>query len=166
MEPIFQNRHFITQSNMTEYYKKVAPLWVNLLFYPAIILVAGGLMYLAFRELYTLVFSIVLSIFIIIIDYERVKDTYSIYYKRYLVNKLENLERVVDFSDCITVYSPSTGAKNIFEYNQVIKIVETKNLYILILPYRLNIYLEKGRFTIGNEMDFKTFIKSKCDNLR
>lgn len=49
------------------------------------------------------------------------------------------------------------------EYNQVTKILETENLYLLMLGKQSAI-LNKSGFTIGDSDKFKSFIKEKCKN--
>lgn len=47
-------------------------------------------------------------------------------------------------------------------YNQITKIVETKNLYLLIMSNIGVMTIDKEAFSIGDVNDFKTFIESKC----
>ncbi len=48
-------------------------------------------------------------------------------------------------------------------YSQITKIIESENLYILMIV-KQGLILKKDSFTIGNSDDFKSFIKNKCAN--
>lgn len=58
----------------------------------------------------------------------------------------------------------TTSHSNItIEYGKINKIIETKNMYILIIAKQYIILLKNG-FTIGDSNIFKSFIRTKCTN--
>lgn len=50
------------------------------------------------------------------------------------------------------------------EYSQITKILETKNLYLMMIG-RQSIILDKNGFITGDANIFKSFIKEKCKNV-
>ncbi len=51
-------------------------------------------------------------------------------------------------------------------YDQIIRIKETKNLILIILPENMFIPLDKNRFGNRTAEDFMEFIRSKCSSLK
>lgn len=56
--------------------------------------------------------------------------------------------------------------QNQYQYDQVIAIVETDNLFILKLKYRLGIIVNKNHLDGGTREDFVDFIFQKCTNIK
>lgn len=50
------------------------------------------------------------------------------------------------------------------DYSQVTKMIETQNLYMLIIEKQMLI-LNKNSFTVGDAKAFKKFIFEKCKNI-
>ena len=70
-------------------------------------------------------------------------------------------ETVVQFSnDEISMAEGTLSVR--FQYRQITKIRETRNLYVLMLGKDSGIILEKNSFTIGNFEAFRSFILEKC----
>ena len=60
--------------------------------------------------------------------------------------------------------SVAAGLKLKVDYSQVTKMIETKNLYMLVIEKQVLI-LNKNSFTVGDAKAFKSFISEKCKNL-
>jgi hypothetical protein len=147
---------------MSEFYEKAYPNWKSLIWYALLPLAAGFFMYLTYRDFRSLILSVVVAVFfcgILSVQLDRSKRAA---YDAHLLNKLDNQERIIEFSDDITYINPMSGGKSIFDYKHVRRFIESKNLYILLLPHRLSLYFEKDKFTIGDAAAFKTYIKAKC----
>ena len=58
----------------------------------------------------------------------------------------------------------TAGSKLKIDYMQVTKMIETKNLYMLIIE-KQELILNKNSFTVGDAKAFKTFIFEECKNV-
>ena len=67
-----------------------------------------------------------------------------------------------EISDQIIAHNLLTGASNIYEYSQILKVIESKNLIVLIIRGNLLLALNKNSFSQGSWEECKTFIKQKC----
>lgn len=50
-----------------------------------------------------------------------------------------------------------------FEYNKITNVLETENLFIIMIG-KQGVYLSKKGFTVGNFSDFKNFIENKMNS--
>lgn len=57
----------------------------------------------------------------------------------------------------------SKGKTNI-KYVDVVRLLETKDLFIIEMEQKLNILIDKSGFTKGAKEEFLTFIRNKCIN--
>lgn len=83
------------------------------------------------------------------------------HYNKLLQNKEDDLRRVVEFSDHITSFVPSMKTLNVYEYTDIKKVIESRQLYILLIKKRGAVLLHKGCFTVGDEQAFLTFVSSR-----
>ena len=60
------------------------------------------------------------------------------------------------------IHNMQSGAEHDLDYSMVRRVVETKNLYILLLEGRMAVLAAKDGFLTGTEEDFRKFILSKC----
>lgn len=76
-----------------------------------------------------------------------------------------DLETDVSFYEehLIAVNLFTTGKTNI-KYVDVLKLLETKDLYIIEMEKKLAILVDKSGFTKGTEENFAEFIKERCVN--
>jgi len=69
---------------------------------------------------------------------------------------------IYEIEDHIKEHNSISGGDNTFDYCQIYKIVESKNLIVLILNGNLMISLKKNGFTQGSWNECKDFIGQKC----
>ena len=71
----------------------------------------------------------------------------------------------VDFSEKDISHKESRYMESsIYDYQQVTKLMESKNLFILMFPFKEAIFIPKDSFTKGTYEEFKHFINKKCFN--
>lgn len=88
----------------------------------------------------------------------------SIHYKRSLNSNFGKPTRQ-DFHFTDTAILPVNEAQTLpggILYNQVMRVIETKNLLLLILPYRQAIIVSKTNLEGGTREEFLNFLRSKC----
>lgn len=83
------------------------------------------------------------------------------------INERDDLMRIVEFSEKITYITTSLHKVSYYDYSQVTQIIESKSLYNLILKKEKTcIMVKKECFTVGEEQEFLTFLKNRCENLK
>ena len=81
-------------------------------------------------------------------------------------NQKVNPERVIRFtSTMIFLRALDSDAYREFSYDEVKKIAESKNLYILSMKNNEFVVINKNGFTKGDRDSFITFIESKCQKV-
>ncbi len=65
------------------------------------------------------------------------------------------------YEDRVVTQNPTVEKELTFTYDQFKKLRKTKHLYLLALPQRLYVLIERGCFTLGDESEFEKFIKEK-----
>ncbi len=63
----------------------------------------------------------------------------------------------------LAVNTLNNNSTNI-QYTQVLKLIESKNLYIITMEKGLSLMIDKGGFTKGSREDFVQFMNEKCVN--
>ncbi|HEX2937395.1 MAG TPA: YcxB family protein [Ruminiclostridium sp.] len=66
------------------------------------------------------------------------------------------------FEDYILNVNKQTNGETKTDYNQIIKVSQTKNLYLMNLREQIVILVDKNGFVKGNKDDFKRLIKEKA----
>ncbi len=96
--------------------------------------------------------------------------------KHYITSK--NEKRWILLYNCIPEVTTNFHENKIFRtskttkeeldisYDKIIKVKQSKNLYLLILSEKLVIMIDKNRFEKGNCTDFEEFIKEKAFNAK
>ncbi len=69
-------------------------------------------------------------------------------------------------SDSVQAVNNDNGNRNTYAYDQVRTIIETKNLLLLVMSYRLCIIVNKQSLTGGSREDFLSFLQQVCPQLR
>ena len=65
------------------------------------------------------------------------------------------------FDDRVVTVNPTIDKEISFYYTQFKKLKTTKHLYLLALPQRLYLLIDRNGFTVGTAKEFEEFIKSK-----
>ena len=75
----------------------------------------------------------------------------------------DDLTRSLEFSDVISSSAPSLGKDTAdYNYSDVIRISETKDIYLLKLGKNFHIHCPKNSFIIADEAKFMDFLREKC----
>ena len=167
MKPQFQNSYTITCPLLAEYFNKVTKFrWLAIVIF---FLIAG--VALTAIMLYThahLFAAVLVSFFIASMFLLPFRSWWGAYdhavkrlYDRMLLDKNDDLKRVVELSDRITSFMPSLQEMNVCDYSQIKKVITGKTIYILVLQKKRSVILAKGCFTIGDEQAFLPFIRSR-----
>lgn len=82
------------------------------------------------------------------------------------LNHGKNQVLIHKLSDQITCYNPTTEGTHTIEYSQIIKVIDTKNLIILLVKGNLIIPLKKNGFREGTWNDAKGFILKKVSECK
>ncbi len=83
------------------------------------------------------------------------KQYHELYHTEYQTMSLFYQEHMVDFNE-------HTNGKTIIEYAQIIKVAQTKGLYLLMMRQNLVLLIDKNRFIKGDKAAFEAFIKEKA----
>lgn len=92
----------------------------------------------------------------------------NIQYKRMLsVNKGQpmRIEVRID-NEGIHAINIDTGNKNDYTFDQIISVIETKNLFILKMKYNMGLIVNKNTLTGGSKEEFINFIFDNCSNVK
>jgi len=69
---------------------------------------------------------------------------------------------IYEIDNNIVEHNVTTGGNTIYEYSHIYKIVESKNLLILMIKGSIVLSIKKNGFTQGSWKDCKEFISQKC----
>lgn len=169
MDALFINKFKHTKENLIEMNRSYNGIKIFIL---RVVLFAAFLILSAFWifELYdiisgiaTLVLGIIFAVLPTIVDrYKAGKEE-----KRLLILYNEIPESTTFFNDDhLFSTSETTNGELKLEYNKIIKVKQSKNLYLLILKERLVVMVDKNRFKKGTCEEFEEFIKSKAVNAK
>ena len=70
------------------------------------------------------------------------------------------------FEDYLLAISLADKSELKIEYEKIIKVRQSKNLYLLIMNQKLVIMVDKNRFEKGTSEEFEQFIKTKAVNAK
>ena len=83
------------------------------------------------------------------------KQYHELYHTEYITTTLFFEEYIVDFNE-------QTSGKTIIEYAQIMKLTQTKGLYLLMMRQNLVLLIDKNGFIKGDIAAFETFIINKA----
>lgn len=114
-----------------------------------------------------IVFYSIILIFVGILFYNN-KTKGNVQYKRMLsVNKGKPVHNLLTIDEeGIHATNVDTENKNNYTYDQVVSVIETQNLIILMMNYRLGLIIDKNTLTGGNKEELINFIFEKCQNIK
>lgn len=117
----------------------------------------NGIYPLLLNLLFNLILFYVLLVIISIVTYKRQRDLINTTYHK----DSASLEITFD-EDEIIIHNLETKWTNKIYYNQLKRVFETKNLYVIsVWKYNNIIYITKNSFSIWDSKKFVDFIKSK-----
>ena len=169
MEALFVNK-FETSKELTyeaakAYRGKKFFIYQIVLFATFLVLAALWIFELAdvSKGISTLALGIIFWMLPIILDRYNAKKNE----KRFLLlyNKLPESTTYFFNNNLLTVNDANNGELKV-EYDKIIKIKQSKNLYLLILKEKMYIMVDKNRFEKGTCEEFEEFIKAKAVNAK
>ena len=162
----FKSSYKYTKELYTEFNKGLR--WRERLYYLIImvliiitILLVGFIFFLDYHFVgFMSIILIILSVACIIMDRT------SLNYKR-MVESHNGKEPSLDIilTDNLIIGKDGKN-KSEYSYDAVRRVVETNNLVILVLKYKLGITLDKRNLTGGNVKDLEKFLLKKCPNVK
>lgn len=91
----------------------------------------------------------------------------KIQYNRMLsCNNGNPVHNVVNINEENILITGDNGNKSTYSYDQIIGVIETKNLLILKMKYNLGININKNTLTGGNIEDLASYLYEKCPNIK
>lgn len=166
MDMIFQNITDITNEVLHEFsksynvYNKNLRITILLAFLISVFYIIVGLN----KKLYLVcLLESIMALFFLFIFFKgyilKAKQTYKNMQELY-----ENQPQSIFAFFADNFESVAVDSKLKVDYSQVTKMIETKNLYILIIEKQVLI-LNKNSFTVGDTKAFRSFIFEKCQNM-
>lgn len=166
MEPIFENRIKMTKEVYFQFISRALRLTSRIFMFIGVFILAVSLISLTVTELSSmLVGSIVFAAIMVFLSVFNARFSANRVYKQQLVMHGQEPENTVRFTDTIQGFGSNKG-ESTYQYSQITKIYETKDLMMLMLGKLVAIPLKKDGFTIGSYEGFKTFIKEKCPDVK
>ena len=168
MEPIYQNTCRYSKANRLEMAKRTTKVSYTVICMLVIVYCIGSTIYfILMNDLLGSMCCFLLSVFFILfciyLPYRNVnrvmRRSYSLYHS-------EVESDVCFFADYILVVNKQTSGQTKIDYTQIIKVTQTKNLYLLILKENLVVPIDKNGFVKGNRDDFERFIIGKAVNAK
>jgi hypothetical protein len=166
MDIVFQNITDITNVELSEFsknynaYNKNMRITILIAFLDSIFLIVLGLN----RKIYEVcLVGSIMALFFIFICFKgyifKAKQNYKNMQALY-----ENQPQFIHtfFEDSLE--SVATNLNSKVDYSQITGLIETKNLYILVMEKQA-LMLNKNSFTVGHAKAFKSFIFKKCKSL-
>lgn len=154
---MFENKFTITKDIIREYQmafwfhrKQIKVLGAIL----SIIIVAS-----IFLMKYFILFDIGLILFAASLLYVRIRNEINLEYQRYqTIYKNHEITAHYRFDKAITIINDINGKENETALSTIVKLIESKHMYILLLKANIIVPIKKDAFMKGNEKDFKEFI--------
>lgn len=131
-----------------------------------IFILVGGIVikeFLDHEANYLTYLLLTLPLLVVLILILRIHNEIKVEYVRMReFNQGENQVLIHSFSDQITCYNPTTEGTRTFDYSQIVKVTDTKNLVVLLIKGNLIMPLKKDGFSTGTWRDAMEFILKKC----
>lgn len=106
-------------------------------------------------------------LFIILIIIFKIAGLNKLQYKRYRnLNNNEDMETNISIGKEKIVLTSKKGDTSSYEFNQIIGIIETKNLLILKLKYNMGIIINKNEIEGGTREELIEYLFSVCNNIK
>lgn len=106
-------------------------------------------------------------LYIILILINLIKGNGKIQYKRAKsLNNNEDIEATIKIGKDKIVSTSKKGDISSYEFDQIIGLIETKNLLILKLKYNMGIMIDKNNIEGGSKEELVEYIFSVCNNIK
>lgn len=154
---MFENEYLVNKKIIKEYVLNI--LIKKLVITEILLIICSIILYLLEGSMIMLSISLVGLITLILFPIITVNDLME-NSKRLNNGKIE--KTIITFKDNIVMNEGKVHLE--FEYQQIEKVIETKNIYALMISKQNAIIVLKDSFTKGKESDFVTFINNKINN--
>lgn len=165
MESIFENTTTLTRQNLTEMARATVPKWSLLVgLVPAVIAVVAAVWELVRHGIGLGAGLLLLAAFALVMT------TYGAPVRVALKIAKRNMKKygsevtatLTFYEDVVKVHNRQEGTTGDLRYEQIIAVRETQHLYLLELPGKAALMLEKTAFSAGRPEDFLPFMRGKC----
>ena len=120
--------------------------------------------------MYTKRYDIIIAvgiIFLLLLLLTKITGRNKLQYKHYKsLNNNEDLESTIKIGKEKIISTTQKGDTTSYEFNQIIGIIETKNLLILKLKYNMGIVLDKNNIVGGTKEELIDYLFSVCNNMK
>lgn len=169
MEPVFINKFKHTKENYIEMNKAYSFL-TRMIFGLFFLIVYLALAFFIYFYLYNLITAIIIAVIGVILAFYPAAKIRIIAHKR--EKKFLELYgeipkgKTLFFEDHLFSVSETDKAELNLDYNKIIKVKQSKNMYLLILKNKLIVFVDKNSFERGTCEEFEKFIKEKAANAK
>ncbi len=169
MEALFINKCNHTKSNyieMNKGYSRLSRLSASLTLF-LLYMILAAVLYFWLYKVFAAIIVALMGVFFGFYPLLRLHIIASKTEKQYILlyNKIpESLTYFYD--DRIKTINLTNNAELELEYNKIVKLKQTKNLYLLILNKKLVVMVDKNSFEKGTSDEFEKFIVSKAINAK
>lgn len=165
MDCIFENTTTLTRRNLTEMARANAPKWSLLTgLLPAAAAVAVAIWDLARRGITLWAGLLLLAAFALVMTTYGAPARVALKIAKRNMKKYgsEVTATLTFYEDVVKVHNRQEGTTGDLRYEQIIAVRETQHLYLLELPGKAALMLEKTAFSVGRPEDFLPFMRGKC----
>ncbi len=168
--PLFESRFTMSQKLYQEYCRHAISLSYRIVCCTvAVLLLLLAVTYLirfSFHYWGTACFYAAGAVFMFIWPYlSSLRSAKRLTARQELLSKNNSIEHIVQFFDLRSEILSSSQPVQ-FCYEQITRFVETPSLYCLFMGKTMCTIVKKDSFTIGNPMEFKAFLRTKCPQLK
>ena len=165
MDCIFENPTTLTRRNLPEMARAHAPKWSLLTgLLPAAAAGAVAIWDLARRGITLWAGLLLLAAFALVMTTYGAPARVALKIAKRNMKKYgsEVTATLTIYEDVVKVHNRQEGTTGDLRYEQIIAVRETQHLYLLELPGKAALMLEKTAFSAGRPEDFLPFMRGKC----
>jgi len=155
---------FIHTKNAVKRYLGIMfkPIFIGYIILPFFAIAMGTVLFICYDDVILLAMGIILAICFPPLAFLLYQKNCKIIYARFLEqNHGREVIDILQFSNVILITNKLTGNKFAYSYSCIKRIIDKKDIIILLTAAKLMIIVDKTKFTVGNLNEFIPFIKSK-----
>lgn len=165
MESIFENTTTLTRQNLTEMARATVPRWSLLVgIIPAVLAVAAAIWDLARRGISLWAGLLLLAAFALVMTTYGAPARVALKIAKRNFKKYgsEVTATLCFYEDKVIVHNHQEDSEGDLRYDQILAVRQSARLYLLELPGKTALLLEKTAFTKGALEEFPAFMRRKC----
>lgn len=165
MESIFENTTTLTRQNLTEMARATVPRWSLLVgIIPAVLAVAAAIWDLARRGISLWAGLLLLAAFALVMTTygAPARVALKIAKRNFKEYGSEVTATLCFYEDKVIVHNHQEDSEGDLRYEQILAVRQSPRLYLLELPGKTALLLEKTAFTKGALEEFPAFMRRKC----